>query len=64
MPQLTGSKERSLFAQVVKNYENKQYKKGELETPTLQRFKLMAAKGLKQRTRFCAEFQIMGTPKL
>ncbi|MCJ1266524.1 hypothetical protein MMC22_006409 [Lobaria immixta] len=28
MPQLTGSKERSLFTQVVKNYENKQYKKG------------------------------------
>ena len=27
-PQALGSKERSLFAQVVKNYENKQYKKG------------------------------------
>lgn len=28
MPQLTGSKERSLFAQLVKNYENKQFRKG------------------------------------
>lgn len=64
MPQLTGSKERSLFAQVVKNYENKQYKKGDIETPTLQRLKLMAEKGSKQRTRFCAELQIMATPKL
>ncbi|KAK4697834.1 N-alpha-acetyltransferase 15/16, NatA auxiliary subunit, partial [Lecanoromycetidae sp. Uapishka_2] len=27
-PQPLGSKERSLFSQVVKNYENKQYKKG------------------------------------
>lgn len=27
-PQPLGSKERSLFTQVVKNYENKQYKKG------------------------------------
>ena len=29
MPQLLPSKERSLFQQVVKNYESKQYKKGE-----------------------------------
>jgi hypothetical protein len=29
MPQPLGSKEASLFRQVVRNYENKQYKKGE-----------------------------------
>lgn len=28
MPQPLSSKERSLFGQVVKNYESKQYKKG------------------------------------
>lgn len=28
MPQPLSSKERSLFAQVVKNYESKQFKKG------------------------------------
>lgn len=30
-PQPLASKERSLFTQVVKNYENKQYKKGRRE---------------------------------
>lgn len=30
-PQPLASKERSLFTQVVKNYENKQYKKGRQE---------------------------------
>ena len=32
MPQPLGSKERTLFGQVVKNYENKQYKKGIWDT--------------------------------
>jgi len=32
MHQLPGAKERSLFTQVVKHYENKQYKKGISQT--------------------------------
>lgn len=32
MAPLAGSKERALFAQVVKNYENKQFKKGRSES--------------------------------
>lgn len=31
MGPLASSKERALFAQVVKNYENKQFKKGKSE---------------------------------
>ena len=34
MPQPLNSKERTLFTQVVKNYENKQYKKGTTACPT------------------------------
>lgn len=32
MAPLASSKERALFAQVVKNYENKQFKKGRSES--------------------------------
>lgn len=35
MAPLAGSKERALFAQVVKNYENKQFKKGRSENPVI-----------------------------
>ena len=42
MPQLLSSKERSLFGQVVKNYESKQYKKG--VSRYLSAFRLVADK--------------------
>lgn len=35
MAPLAGSKERALFAQVVKNYENKQFKKGRSENSVI-----------------------------
>lgn len=35
MAPLAGSKERALFAQVVKNYENKQFKKGRSESSVI-----------------------------
>lgn len=35
MAPLAGSKERALFTQVVKNYENKQFKKGRTENSVI-----------------------------
>jgi hypothetical protein len=61
--QQLSNKDGSLFRQVVRHFENKQYKKGAYPLPTIPISDLLVVQASKQRNRSFAKRPIMPTHK-